>query len=421
MDGMGPARPRVSRETRLLLVTILVSMASLWALARIRFPERPATTNPVPPLLTQLAAPPGFDDLASEVSKLDSRVLPSLVPIGQTNSLRVRDAVGAILLPNTGDAALPAHDLKVIARDGPTGLALITVSGAPAPELVPWTTQRLERSRYMIASDLSPQGASLRPVFVGRLHAGSNPAWSGGVWIVPARTDVTPGEFLFASDGSLAGLVIAHAGQRAIVPGETVLRTVDDLLARKTNAVGWLGLEVQELPSALMAGPAAPGVMIAWVDPKGPAATRLSIMDVVESAGGERLASAEEWRARVARLQPGESIALRVRRGAQTSELSLTAALQPAAPEAMTLGLTLKTLGSIGAEVVRVADGSVAARAGIREGDVITAIGDVKAPSAPQVARTFDAAPTGRPVLVAISRGNLHRVLALDKNAELQE
>jgi hypothetical protein len=420
MDQMGPARPRVSRETRLLLVTILVSMVSLWALARIRFPDRPATPNPVPPLLTQLAAPPGFDDLASEVTKLDSRLLPSLVPIGQTASLRVRDAVGAILLPANRDGSLPDHGLKVFARDAASGLALIAVTGAPAPELVPWTTQRLERSRYMIAGDLSPLGASLRPVFVGRLHPGSSPGWADDVWIVPARTDVTPGEFLFATDGSLAGLVIAHAGQRAIVPGETVLRAVNDLLERKTAAVGWLGVEVQPLPTPLLPGAATPGVMVAWVDPKGPAAARLSVMDVVESAGGEPLASPEQWRVRVARLQPGESLALRVRRGGQASDVSIVAAAQPV-PDAMTLGLTMRTVRPIGAEVVQVADGSAAARAGIREGDVITAIGDIKAPTAQQVGRAFDAAPSDRAVLVAISRGTLHRVLALEKNAELKE
>ena len=292
----------------------------------------------------------------------------------------------------------------MIARDAASGLALVAIAGAPAPELVPWTTQRLERSRYMIASDLSAQGASLRPVFVGRLHSGASLAWSGDVWIVPARTDVTPGEFLFSTDGSLAGLVIAHGGQPAIVPGDTVLRVVDDLLARKTDAVGWLGLEVQSLPSSLVSGPAAPGVMIAWVDPKGPAATRLSIMDVVETAGGEPVASPEQWRVRVARLQPGESIALRVRRSGQTSDVSVTAGAPPAT-DPMTLGLTLRTVRPIGAEVVRVADGSAAARAGIREGDLITAIDDVKAPSAQQVGLTFDAAPKGRAVLVAITRG----------------
>lgn len=40
MSGMEPTRPQprpLARETRLLLVTILVSLAALWVLARIRF------------------------------------------------------------------------------------------------------------------------------------------------------------------------------------------------------------------------------------------------------------------------------------------------------------------------------------------------------------------------------------------------
>ncbi len=50
-------RPRVSRETRLLLTTALLSVVALWILARIRFPDQPAGT-PVQPLLTQLASGP---------------------------------------------------------------------------------------------------------------------------------------------------------------------------------------------------------------------------------------------------------------------------------------------------------------------------------------------------------------------------
>lgn len=413
MGLTGPARPRVSRETRLLLATILISIAALWALARIRFPDRPATT-PVPPLLTQLGAPAGFDDLASEVSKLDSRVLPSLAQVGRSPSLRVRDALGAILLAAPGGTPAPGHDLKVIARDPASGLALISIPGAPAPELIPWSTQRLERSRYMIASDVSPQGASLRPVFIGRLHPGTSPAWPGDIWVLPARTDVTPGEFLFTTDGALAGLVIGHAGTTALVPGDTVLQAVDGLLARKTGVAGWLGVEVQMTP-----GPAAPpGVMLAWVDPNGPAAGKVFVMDVVETAGGEPVASPEEWRVRVARLQPGESIVLRVRRRAETSEVSLTAAARPTPADPSRLGLTMRTVSRIGAEIVQVADGSAAARAGIREGDVITAIGDIRAPTAQQVTSAFAAAPNDRALLVAITRGDLHRVLAIEKSQE---
>jgi serine protease DegQ len=431
MGVAGPTRPRVSRETRLLLVTILISIAALWALARIRFPERPASTNPVPPLLTQLASPPGFDDLASEVSTLDSRVLPSLAQVGDTTSLRVRDAIGAILLPpaaSSGGISATHHlldsrdsDLKVMARDPASGLTLIWIPGAPAPELTPWTTQRLERSRYMIASDVSPQGPSLRPVFIGRLHPGTNPAWPGSLWLLPARADVRPGEFLFMTDGSLAGLVISHAGALALVPGETVLEAVDGLLAGKSSIGGWLGVAVQALPRALsspMTGRgtgAAPGVIIAWVDPQGPAAGALSVMDIIEAAGGVSIASPEDWRVRVARLQPAESIVLRVRRGAEKIDVSLTAAARPALTDPSALGLTLRTVGRLGAEVVTVESGSSADRAGIREGDLITAVGEIRAPTAQQITRAFAAAPGDRPLLVAITHGEVHRVVAIEK------
>ena len=66
----------------MLLATVLLSLAALWVLARIRYPERPATPNPVPPLLTQLAPRPVFEDLASAVLQLELEVRPVLLALG---------------------------------------------------------------------------------------------------------------------------------------------------------------------------------------------------------------------------------------------------------------------------------------------------------------------------------------------------
>jgi hypothetical protein len=55
----------VSRETRLLLMTMLMSVVVLVALARIRFPQRPVTPNIVSPLLAQLTSASPFEALAS--------------------------------------------------------------------------------------------------------------------------------------------------------------------------------------------------------------------------------------------------------------------------------------------------------------------------------------------------------------------
>ena len=74
-------RPRVSRETRRLLTTALVAVLTLWVLARMRFPDRPPTPNPVPPILEQLTAPPTFSDLADRVADARTRLVASLLSV----------------------------------------------------------------------------------------------------------------------------------------------------------------------------------------------------------------------------------------------------------------------------------------------------------------------------------------------------
>src|SRR5687768_14568760 len=72
---------RISRETRLLLITALLAVATLWVLARIRFPDRPVTADPVTPVLTQIASIPRFTDLAAEVSLARTRLETSLLAV----------------------------------------------------------------------------------------------------------------------------------------------------------------------------------------------------------------------------------------------------------------------------------------------------------------------------------------------------
>ena len=99
MDRIHPYRPRVSRETRLLLTTALIAIAALWVLARVRFPDRPSPQNPVQPLLTQLTPRPTFADLASEIAVLRPRLESLLVNVpARLSGLRVRDDVAAVWL-----------------------------------------------------------------------------------------------------------------------------------------------------------------------------------------------------------------------------------------------------------------------------------------------------------------------------------
>src|SRR5688572_4883576 len=132
-------RPRVSRETRRLLAAAGLALLALWILARLRFPERPPSPNPVSPVLTQISAPTTFADLAEEVEAVRGRVLPGISAViwqapGATGDARVlpawpwRDGLAIAMLPS---ALAPGTRDDIAALDRPTGLALIRLS-APA-------------------------------------------------------------------------------------------------------------------------------------------------------------------------------------------------------------------------------------------------------------------------------------------------
>jgi hypothetical protein len=66
------------RLDRRLLMAGAAAVIVLWLLARIRFDDQPAI-NPVPSVLGQLNVGARFDELASEIDDLQSRLLPQLL------------------------------------------------------------------------------------------------------------------------------------------------------------------------------------------------------------------------------------------------------------------------------------------------------------------------------------------------------
>jgi S1-C subfamily serine protease len=128
----------------------------------------------------------------------------------------------------------------------------------------------------------------------------------------------------------------------------------------------------------------------------------------------QALISADQWQARVASLVDGESVTLTVRRGNQVRAVQLTA-VGPEPKAARPLGVTARTLPGVGAEIVRVAPDSAALRAGLISGDVITVIGHVEIPTAGQLSREFVVGPEDRPVVVAVTRGDAHFLVALER------
>ena len=429
MEPNSPYRPRVSRETRRLLTAGVVAVAALWLLARIRFQDRPVTPNPVPAVLSQLASGPKYDDLASEIGQLQARLQPSLLALDVPSAaldlsqrshriaaLRLRDDLAVTLLP-AGPNPERWNDTNLRARDPASGLAVVRVpSQVPAPPSIPWTPRRLQQPRYLVASDVSPQGVSLRPAFVGSLDPTDSPLWSEPVWAVPPGSDLAPGSFLFTNNAELVGLVIATGVELVIVPGGSVLAEAGRLLDTRQGPPGTAGLEVQALTESVASVTGAPaGVVVTWVERDGAATGQLMVGDVIEAVDGRTLATRQHWDVRIARLSAGETLTLRVRRHGEVREVALVAIAAAVQPASRSLGLTLRRVAGIGVEVVRVERASAGDRAGLAVGDVITLFAEVPAPTPTQITRSFAAVGGDQRVMIAVTRGDTHHVTALER------
>ena len=425
MEPSIPYRPRVSRETRLLLTAGLLALAVLWLLSRIRFQERPS--NPVPLVLSQLSRVPAYDDLAAEVARLQTRVRPFLFafdiasgPFGSPDSprrvgaLRLRDDLAVALLP-AGSDLVTEDDARVLASDRASGLIVMRPasegSGSPSNA---WMAGRLPEPRYFLAGEVSSQGVLIRPVFVGSLESIDSPSWSEPIWSVPARTDLTPGTFVFTNSAELVGLVISDGAGVFVVPGTALLAEADRLLGMAKGPAGALGLEVQGLTASIASATGSSvGVVVTWVAPGGGVKGLLRAGDVIEAVDGRALSTRQHWDVRAARLSAGERLTLRVRRAGEVRDVDVVATAVATPKPNGSLGLTLRGRAGIGAEVVRVQRASAADRAGLVVGDVITLVGNVQAPTPVQITRSFASLREGQRVLVGVTRGNAHHIVTL--------
>lgn len=424
MEPNSPYRPRVSRETRLLLTAGVLALGVLWLLARVRFRDLPATPNPLPAVLTQLTNGARYDDLATEIARLRSQLDTSLLALdappevtpGQRGpritALRVRDDVAVALLSRESASVEPG----LLGRDPASGLALVRVIGnGPAAALVPWMS-RLGQPRYLFATDVSSAGVSLRPSFVASLDPLETALWPEALWSVPASCDLAPGAFVFTSDAELVGLVITVATDRAIVPAATLLAEADRLLNAPKTTAGTLGVDVQSLTESVASVTGGErGVVVTWIEPDSAAKGRLSAGDLVEAIDNRPLATREQWEVHMARLSAGETVTLRVRRRGEVRDVAVVAAGAAASVIKRSLGLTLRARSGTGAEVIRVDPASAGSRAELAVGDVITLVADLAAPTPAQVVQSYASLHDGQRLLIAVTRGSRHFVTTVDR------
>jgi hypothetical protein len=308
-----------SRETRLLLLTIIVSVGALVVLARFRFPAQQAIQAPPPQPLERLAARATYDELASIVQRVERRVASSLLVL-RTNTgipdeprnldsvlaatelvgssqpfvlaLRVRPDVAIVhLTPGLriegvlGDAdAVPL----VIAEDRIRQMALVRVP--PPGDGVDWRAQpvaALAVPRYVVAVEASRGGLMPRPVFLGRADRIDDPRWRTPLWIL-ARTPVTAeGSFVFSLEGELIGLASSAGGLLAVVSTTALDAVTDRLLESGSPRVADFGLTLKPLTAEIIkATSRTTGVVIHAVARGSRVGDQLRVGDVIESVDG---------------------------------------------------------------------------------------------------------------------------------------
>lgn len=434
MERVTHYRPRVGRETRLLVTTALLAVLALWMLARLRFPAPPAEPRAISGILASLGNGADFDGLSTQVARVRAIVGESLLtveldgsssarPVARAGAaLRIGDDLAVMQIPEA--ARLRASsDVALLAYDDASRLAVLRIPSDPAASgPTPRVTRLSPSPQYIIASAIYPDGVALRPVFVAAAAAIDAPLWSAVAWAVPTETGLTPGSFLFTRDGEFVGLTTSQRGVLAIVGGDTVLDEATRLIAREGFTPADCGVQVEALTPALQrALLATAGVVVAWVDPMGPSRDELVVGDVIEVIDDQPVPTVDHWRRHVAGLRVDERVAMRVRRAGATRSVSITASARPVVDdqessfEHLAFGARTRALRGVGVEVISVEAESLASRAGLAAGDVITVIGTTSVPTPAQITRISSRLKDGQSVLLGVRRGDERRLLVLER------
>jgi S1-C subfamily serine protease len=321
-----------------------------------------------------------------------------------------RDGLAIAMLPA---AFASATGDGIAALDRPTGLALVRTTTPVTTAGTIWSAGAIEGPRYLFSAVPARPRFAVAPAYVSSLEPLGSAAWSTEVWKVPVASGLVSGGLVFTAAGEWLGFAADENGERVIVPASAVLNLAGRLSEPHGPPGGDLGIEVQGLSAALAGAVGADnGVIVSWVDPRGAAARMLATGDVIEELNGQGVPSAYAWQVRTTRLAAGDAATLSVRRGGDTHAVTLTV---PAAPAVLpgVLGLTLVRERGLGSRVVQVAARTAGERAGVQSGDLVTMVGQQAAPTPAQVRRAFDAVPDGGTLLAAITRGNMHRLVAL--------
>jgi len=298
---------------------------------------------------------------------------------------------------------------EVIGVDTKTDLAVVRITAEDLPYIRWGDSDRLMVGDFVLAVG-NPFGLSHTVTMgiisaVGRANVGIadyedfiqtdaaiNPGNSGGPLVNTRGELVGINTAIFSRSGGYQGIGFA-------VPSNMVRLVMEQLLTNGRVVRGWLGVSIQELTPALMKAFAHSSLKGALVSEtvKGSPAESAGLMhgDIIISFGGSEVQGPAELRNLVARSKPGTKTGITILRSGRRTEITVNVAELPTEQEASRIermpersgdafsGLSVIALtedtarqlnlpkDSTGVVVAGGLDGSPAAEAGLKRGDVI--------------------------------------------------
>jgi serine protease Do len=342
-------------------------------------------------------------------------------------------------------------DAKVVGTDEVTDIALLKIEPGDT-KLVPATLGDSDKVRvgdWAIAVG-NPFGLR-QTMTVGIISAiGRRPMETGAeigyTEFIQTDAAINPGNSggpLCNIRGEVIGINTAissptggNVGIGFAIPINTAKFVMEQLIKHGKVVRGWLGVELDEvsnLPDPTALGLKEPrGAVVVRVLPNSPAEKAgLQSQDVIVEFNGIPVRSIAHLQSLVGRTPPGTTVQLKIVRGGKEMVVNVTLAertpevVAQAQREAEWRGMVVGELtpelrrqmnipeNVKGVVVMMVEPGSPAARAGIRQGDIITVIANQKVESVADFVRVTRGIRTNRSVPVTVRRENATTMLII--------
>lgn len=331
---------------------------------------------------------------------------------------------------------------KVIGADRRTDVALVKIDGTSLPKLTIGDSSRIRVGEWVIAIG-SPFGLD-NTVTAGIVSANArdtgdylpliqtdvavNPGNSGGPLINMRGEVVGINSQIYSRSGGYMGISFA-------VPIDEAMRIAEQLKTTGRVTRGRIGVQIGEVTKEVAESlglPRAYGALVQRIEPGAPAdKAGMEAGDIILRFNGATIEKSTDLPRLVGRTPPGTRANISVwRRGAMRDLSIMIAEMEPdqtskpeeKKPQATTnaLGLAVsdltdvqkKELGVGGGVVVDVADG-IAARAGLRMGDVILRLNNTDILNAQQFNGLAARLEKGRTAVLLVRRGETSQFVPL--------